>query len=211
MVFILPLLLIMNTLQLHTQANYTLCPIYLNFSFISFLKNQVTALWFVQWNTIVKLIPCKWDLLGACIALMTILAISFTLSLPLLLILVFHIQRFITYHHAVIHISPCELIKEQFFSWGEASLLCCFISCTRMKRAWGKKTMLSALTHLPARHWGMGRGQRIFYLTLSLAVETSGRPRLLWHTWWSASLHMIMTALLDLLKSTCYSETKWSW
>lgn len=97
----------------------------------------------------------------------------------------------------------------EFFTCKEASLLCCFISCTRMKRAWGKKTMLSALTHLTAWHWGTGRGERIFYLTLSLSVETSGRPRLLWHTWWSAALYMIKKALLDSLKpQVC--ELQWS-
>lgn len=46
---------------------------------------------------------------------MTILAIIFTLSLPLLIV-VFHIQYFVAYRHAVIHISPYELIKEQTFS-----------------------------------------------------------------------------------------------
>lgn len=125
----------------------------------------MTASRFVQWNTIVTLVSCKWGLLGPRRALMTILAISFTLSLPLLLILVFHIQRFITYRRAVIHISPCELIKEwEFFfpsssSCSEAPLLCCFIWRTRMKRAWGRKTMLSALTHLAAWHRGIRHRQ----------------------------------------------------
>lgn len=86
--------------------------------------------------------------------LITILAISFTLSLPLLLILVFHIQRFITYHHAVIHISPCELIKEQRFSLTGRHL--CFVVLSHAhewKRPAGRKTMLSALTHLTRWHW----------------------------------------------------------
>lgn len=110
-------------------------------------------------------------------------------------------------YSAFYYLSPCSYSYQssradqgaEFLSGGEASLLCCFISCTRMKRAWGKKTMLSALTHLTARHRGTGRGERIFYLTLSLSVGTSGRPRLLWHTWWSAALHMIMTALARLV------------
>lgn len=62
------------------------------------------------------------------------------------------------------------------------------------EKAWGKRTMLPALTHLTARRWGTGRGERIFHATLSLSVKTSGRLRLLWHTWWSAAPHMIMTA-----------------
>lgn len=124
-----------------------------------FLTNQLTGFQFVRWNTIVILISCKWSLLGPHRTPKTILAISFILSLPLLLILVFHIQRFITYRHAVIHISPCELIKKQSFSCSEASLLCCFIWRTRMKKAWGRKTMLSALTHLAAWHWGIRHQQ----------------------------------------------------
>lgn len=107
----------------------------------------------------VNLIVCKWCLLGAHTALLIILAISFTLSLPLLLILVFHIQRFITYHHAVIHISPCELIKEQSFLLAGRLLYFVVLSCARIKRAWGKKTMLSALTHLTAWHWGIRHQQ----------------------------------------------------
>lgn len=93
-------------------------------------------------------------LLYAHTALITVLAISFTLSLPLLLILVFHIQSFITYHHAVIHISPCELIKEQRFSL--AGRLLCFVVLSHAhewKGPAGKKTMLSALTHLTSWHW----------------------------------------------------------
>lgn len=64
-----------------------------------------------------------------------------------------------------------------------------------MKKAWGKRTMLPASTHLAARHWVAGRAEGIFYATVSLCVKTSGRLRLLWHTRWSAALHMIMTAL----------------
>lgn len=79
-------------------------------------------------------------------------------------------------YSALYYLSPCSYSYQplwadqgaEFLSCREASLLCCFILCTRMKRAWGKKTMLSALTHLTARHWGTGRGERIFYLTLSL-------------------------------------------
>lgn len=61
-------------------------------------------------------------------------------------------------------------------------------------RRWGGGgTMLSASAHLRARR----SGERIFYPTLSLFVETSGRLRLPWHTRWSAArARVIMTALL---------------
>lgn len=71
-------------------------------------------------------------------------------------------------------------------------------------REGGGGTMLSASAHLTARRRGTGRGERIFYPTLSLSVETSGRLRLLWHTRWSAArAHAIMTALLVTLKFPC--------
>lgn len=129
---------------------------------------------------------------------------------PLLLIVVFHILSFI--------IIAMQLFISALVNWsrsgvsllqgGFSTLL--FYLVHMYEKARGKKTTLPALTHLTARHWDTGRGERIFYLTLSLSVKTSGRLRLLWHTWWSAALHMIMTAL-DLLRSMCYIETKLSW
>lgn len=69
-------------------------------------------------------------------------------------------SAFYYYHHAVIHISPCEQIKEQSFSLAVGLLhFVVFISCTWMKRAWGKKTMLSAWTPLAAWHRGIRHRQ----------------------------------------------------
>ena len=115
------------------------------------------------------------------------------------------------------YLSPCSysyrpLCADQgaeFSSCGGGGLLyfVVFISGTRMKRAWGREreSTLSASTHLAAWHWGIRQRQgrdRIFYLTLPLSVGSSGRPRLLGHTRWSAAaLHVIM-------KATSQSEAK---
>lgn len=65
------------------------------------------------------------------------------------------------------YLSPCSYSYQplwfhqgaEFFSCSEAPLLCCFISGAWMKRAWGEKTMLSALTHLTPWHWGIRHRQ----------------------------------------------------
>ena len=169
-----------------------------------FLRNKVWAFWFVQWNIIVKFSSCVNKVFWVPTLLHDNSCISLTSSLPLLLILVFHIQHFLTYHHAVIHISPCELIKEQSFCLAGSLLYFVVLSCVHgWKGPEGERQccLLKLISLRDTEVSGTGSEERIFYLTLSVSVETSRRLRPLWHTWWSAALHMIMTALLHLPKS----------
>lgn len=108
------------------------------------------------------------------------------------------------------YLSPCTYWYQplwadqgaEFYSCREASLLCCFISCTHMKMAWGEKDNAVCFnsSHCVTLRYQAPAGEREYFIWHCHSVETSGRPRLLWHTWWSAALHVIMTALLDLLK-----------
>lgn len=123
-----------------------------------------------------------------------ITVIADKVPLTILLILTFYFQSFVSYHYPDVWISPCELIIGQSFSSIEPLLLCCFIWCAHIKRAWGRKTMLSALTHLPACHWGIRhqRGRVDIFPDIVVPCRNFGRLRLLWHTWWSATLREII-------------------
>lgn len=138
---------------------------YLIFNIIFFLQELGAVFWLVQWSTIANLISCKWGPLGPHRALMTTVPISFTLS--------FHPSTDICVpYSAFYYLSPCVCF---FFisaplSWSsgwdfffsQRCFLCfvVYIWSPRMNKAWGRKTMLSALTHLADRHWGIRHRQR---------------------------------------------------
>lgn len=121
---------------------------------------------------------------------------------PLLSIWKLHTQHFISDHNAVIqiHVHPSMGADQETEFSSRMEDTFCFILCTHLKRAWGERhCCLLQLISLPDTDVsGTRRGERIFDLTLSLPAETSGR---LWYTWWSATLNMITTTLINYLKT----------
>lgn len=118
-------------------------------------------------------------------------------------------------------LSPCSYSYQplwadqgaEFFSCREASLLCCFISCTRMKRAWGKKTMLSALTHLTVWHWGIRHRQgreNILSDIVTLCRNLGEAVAAVTHLVVSSTAYDYDSSA-RLTEATSYNETKCSW
>lgn len=120
---------------------------------------------------------------------------------PPLLILLLHIQRFIIIIMQLFISALVSRSRSRVFllQWGFSTLL--FLS---LAHGWngpeGKRQccLLELLSLHDTEVSGTGREAGIFYPTLSLSVETSGRP--LWHTWLSAAMQMMMAALLYLLQ-----------